>query len=297
MMISLLGLAFAANAATTPALEAPATCMPGADWRADIPAPPQRIHGNAWYVGTCGLSAILLAGDRGHILIDGGMASSVPLIEASIRQLGFRPEDVRYLLNSHGHFDHAGGLAALQRDTGATVVARGDDADAIERGRSTRSDPQFLSVDAFAPAENVRRIADGETLRLGTLAITAHATPGHTPGSTSWTWQSCDGDHCVRMVYADSLTALTDDEYRYGKHPDFLASMRASIARIGALPCDLLLTPHPDASQMWARLGPGAKSPLIDDGACRRYAERASRSLDARLVKEKPSPDSQQRKE
>lgn len=290
MMISLLGMAFAAGAATTPAPKPPAACLPGADWRADVPAPPQRIHGNAWYVGTCGLSVILLAGDRGHILIDGAMASSVPLIEANIRKLGFRLEDVRYLLNSHGHFDHAGGLAALQRDTGAVVVARGDDADAIERGHGTRSDPQLLSADAFAPVGKVRRIADGETLRLGSLAITAYATPGHTSGSTSWTWQSCDEGHCVRMVYADSLTALTDDEYRYGQHPDFLAWMRASIERVSALPCDLLLTPHPDASQMWTRLGKGAQHPLIDDGACRRYAERANRSLDAQLAKEKTLP-------
>lgn len=288
-MIALLDLILAAGAAAAPMPESPA-CQPGADWKADIPAPPRRIHGNAWYVGTCGLSVILLTGDRGHILLDGGMESSVPLIEANIRRLGFRLQDIRYILNSHAHYDHAGGLARLQRDTGATVVARGDDADAIENGRGTRTDPQFLSVDAFAPASDVRRIDDGETLGLGKLAITALATPGHTPGGTSWTWQSCEGDRCLHMVYADSLTALTDDEYRYRDHPDLLARLRASIAAVAGTPCDLLLTPHPDASRLWERIGPGAQHPLIDTGACRRYAERSADSLAKRLAKENDSP-------
>ena len=296
MMISLLSLTLAASAAAAPMQESVAACRPGADWTADIPAPPRRIHGNAWFVGTCGLTAILLTGDRGHILLDAGMDSSAPLIEANIRRLGFRMQDIRYILNSHAHFDHAGGLARLQRDSGATVVARGDDADAIENGRGTRSDPQFLEADAFAPVKAVRQVADGETLTLGQLSITAHATPGHTPGSTTWTWQSCDSGRCTHMVYADSLTALSDSEYRYGEHPEFLAAMRTSIAHVAALPCDVLLTPHPDASQLWTRLGPDATSPLTDASACRRYAARAKDALDARLAKEK-TPTTPQRKE
>jgi metallo-beta-lactamase class B len=265
-------------------------CKPAADW--NQPAPPRRIYANVWYVGTCGLTSLLLTGDDGHVLLDGATERTAPLIEASIRRLGFRLSDVRYILNSHAHFDHAGGIARLQRDTGATVVARGDDAEAIERGRGSRTDPQFSSADAFAPVPNVRRIADGETLRLGSLALTAHATPGHTPGSISWTWDACEAGRCLRLVYADSLTAYTDDQYHYVDHPDFVAALRASIAAISALPCDLLLTPHPDASLLWERVGRGAKAPLIDAGACRRYGERSTAFLEKRLAKEREQPSS-----
>lgn len=278
--------AHAASAAEPPA------CKPGSDW--NTPAPPRRLYGNVWFVGTCGLSSVLVTGDRGHILLDGGTERSAPLIEANIRRLGFRLKDVRYLLNSHGHFDHAGGFARLQRDTGATVVARGDDAAAIENGRGTRTDPQFLSADPFAPVANVHRIADGETLALGTLALTAHATPGHTPGGTSWTWSACEGTRCVNVVYADSLTAYTDDEYRYSDQAEVLSTLRASIAAVAALPCELLITPHPDASLLWERTGAGAKSPLLDDTACRRYGERSTAFLEKRLAKEN---ESVQRKE
>lgn len=275
------------HAELPPSTQSP-VCKPGAAW--SEPAPPRRIYANVWYVGTCGLTSLLLAGGDGHILLDGATGRAAPLIEASIRHLGFRLSDVRYILNSHGHFDHAGGIASLQRATGAIVVARDDDADAIERGRGTRTDPQFLSADAFTPVPNVRRIVDGEVLRFGPVALTAHATPGHTPGGTSWTWNACEDGRCLHMVYADSLTAYTDDEYRYVDHPDAVAALRASIATVSALPCDLLLTPHPDASLLWDRVGSGAKLPLIDTGACRRYGERSIAFLEQRLVKERTQP-------
>src|SRR5207245_1113198 len=137
-----------------------------------------------------------------------------------------------------------------------------------------RSDPQFLSADKFWPVPRVHRIQDGETLALGSastagaIALTAHATPGHTPGSTSWTWRSCDDQgSCLRMVYADSITALTDGTYRYtdeAAHPGTLAGFRASVAKVAALPCDVLLTPHPGASQLWERLQRQAGLPLVD---------------------------------
>lgn len=295
MIRLLIAAALAALCASAPAHAGtpkdadPPACKPGGDW--NQPAPPRRVYANVWYVGTCGLTSLLVTGDKGHILLDGGTERSAPLIEASVRRLGFRLADIRYILNSHGHFDHAGGIAQLQRDTGATVVARGDDADAIEHGRGARSDPQFLSADAFAPSPNVRRIADGETLNLGNLALTAHATPGHTPGGTSWTWNACEDERCLRVVYADSLTAYTDDEYRYSDHPEFLAQLRSSINAVAALPCDLLITPHPDASRLWERIGRDAKSPLIDSGACRRYADGATVFMQKRLDKERAAKD------
>lgn len=284
-------LLLALSAAASPVDAASRSCKADAGW--NDPSPPRHIHGDTWYVGTCGLSSILITSPQGHVLIDGATEPAAPLIEANIRALGFKVEDVRYIVNSHEHFDHAAGIARLQRDSGATVVAREPAATTLEHGKGDRSDPQFLSIEGFAPVQNVRRIKNGETLRLGPIALTAHATPGHTPGGTSWTWDSCapdDTGNCLHMVYADSLTALSDDEYRYGddaQHPGMLSAFRQSLTTVAALPCDVLLTPHPSASSMWTRIGPDAHGPLADSSACRVYVETARIKLDARLAEER----------
>jgi len=271
-------LALAADARTFP-------CKPDAKWTE--PAPPLRIHGDTWFVGSCGLSSILITSPRGHILIDGGVEEAAALIEASISAAGFRLEDVRYILHTHEHYDHVGGIARLQRDSGAVVLAREPAATALERGHGDRSDPQFLIAKAFPPVANVKRIEDLAVIRSGALALTAHATPGHTPGSTTWTWQSCENGRCLDIVYADSLSAISDDVYRYSDTDALGTAMRHSIETIRDLPCDILLTPHPDASAMWTRVGATATAPLIDAGACLRYAADASANLGARLARER----------
>ncbi|MGH8080331.1 MAG: subclass B3 metallo-beta-lactamase [Lysobacter sp.] len=269
--------------ATTP----PCPADPG--W--DTPSAPYRIHGNTWYVGTCGISSILITSEQGHVLIDGTTEKAAASVEANIRALGFKIEDVRYLLSSHAHLDHAGGLAQLQRDSGATVVALPAEAASLERGRGDRGDPQFLSTSPFAPVHAVRRIGAGEILNLGPIALTPHATPGHTPGSTSWTWRSCDDAKvCYAIAYADSVTPFSDDVYRYTDeiaNPGVIAAYRQTLVSVAQLPCDILLTPHPDASGLLAKLGPRASKPLVDPDACRAYAETGTAKLNARIAKER----------
>src|ERR1700758_5076199 len=141
---------------------------------------PFRIYGNTYYVGVRGLSSILITSDQGHILIDGDLPESVPKISASIRSLGFRLEDVKLILNSHVHFDHAGGIAELQRLSGAEVVASPWSADVLRYGGVGRGDPQFGTIPGIKPVARTRIIRDGETLRVGPLAVTAVFTPGHT---------------------------------------------------------------------------------------------------------------------
>jgi metallo-beta-lactamase class B len=280
-LLALLALAFLA-------LDAHATCKPNAKWAE--PTPPQKVFGNTYFVGTCGISAILVTSNDGAVLIDTGVAQAAPLVEANVRALGVKLEEVRYIVNSHEHNDHVGALAEIAHDTRATVEAREPGATALEHGRGGPDDPQFRLGLTFAPVANVHRIADGDHVKLGTIDITAHATPAHTPGSTSWTWTSCEGDRCLHMVYADSLTPVSDDDYRFSDdtaHPGYLDTYRKSIALIGALPCDILLTPHPDASDLWHRLGPDATAPLVDAAACKRYAATATKNLDARIAKEK----------
>lgn len=269
-------------------------CADDADW--NEPNAPLKIYGNTWYIGTCGISALLVTSPEGHVLIDGTTSQASEQIVANIRTLGFKPEDVRFVLSTHEHSDHAGGLAGLQRATGAPVLARAPAVETLERGASDRNDPQFLELKSFPGVANVRPIADDEVVKTGSLALQAIPTPGHTAGGTSWTWRSCEGNDCRQIVYADSLTAISDDAYRFSDdaaHPGYVARFRETLARVAALPCDILITPHPSASRLWQRIGPGANEPLVDTGACRAYARKATERLDKRLADEAatPSPD------
>lgn len=273
--------------AAVPACPAGASAMDGWDDR----APPRRIYGNTWYVGTCGLSAVLVTSDRGHVLIDGGTEAAGPLIAANIRALGFDPAQVKYLLNSHEHHDHAAGLAYLQQVTGAPLLARAPAVAALRRGRGDRSDPQQLEPhSAFPGVARVEVIADGATVRVGPLALTAHATPGHTPGGTSWTWRACEDGRCHEMAYTDSVSALSDAYYRYRDHPAAIAAFEAGLATLAALPCDIQITPHPLGSHLFARLDGAPGTPLVQPQACRRYAAQGRANLARRLAEEDAAP-------
>jgi metallo-beta-lactamase class B len=260
-------------------------CKDSDDW--ETPAPPVRIHANTYLVGTCGISSILITGSQGQVLIDGGTEQGADLIADNIRRLGYRVEDIRFILHSHEHFDHVGGVSKLQRMSGATLVASAPAAKVFASGAASADDPQAGMHKPF-PAANVGRlIRDGEEVRLGSLMLTAMATPGHTPGALSWRWVSCDGGVCRTIVYADSLTPVSRDDYRFSEDPAYLAAYRASIAKVAASPCEILVTPHPSASQMRERLALG--KPLLDPDACRAYAAGLSRQLDERLAKEAPT--------
>lgn len=274
----------AGAAATDGGAEIVRACKGRTGW-ADI-APPARIFGNVWYVGTCGISAVLITGKQGHILVDGGLPEAAPLVLANIRTLGFNPADVHWIVPSHEHFDHAGALSALQKATGAQIAALPATAGVLADGKPDASDPQAADLQPFPPARVDKVLADGETLRLGELAVTVRATPAHTAGSSSWTWTSCDARKtCRTIAYADSATAISADGYRFTDHPDRNAAVRAGLARIAGLPCDVLITPHPSASDLFDRLG-GVK-PLVNPNACRTYAQAATQRFDARLSSEK----------
>ena len=263
--------------------------IPGnADW--EKPQAPLKLHGDTYFVGTGGLSMVLIDTGDGLILIDGALPQTVAMTEASIRQLGFRVEDIRYILNTEAHYDHSGGLAALARDSGAEVITSPIGAAALRMGQADAHDPQASSVAAHPPVANARGIDDGESVRLGGAAVTAVFTPGHTPGSVSWTWKSCEGEACVDVVFASSLNAVASEPFTYAAHPDVTATLRASIDRMEALPCDLLISAHPDNSGgdvKIAALQAGATlNPFLDPSACGAYAERARGRLQARLDRE-----------
>lgn len=267
--------------------DTPIVCDPCASWNEAIP--PYRIFGNTYYVGVAGLASILIASDSGLILLDGGLPQSAPLIDRNLAALGFRTADIRVIAVSHEHYDHVGGIAALQRASGATVAASPAAARALEQGRPTPADPQSQSQ-GFPPVSGIRVVADGEVLRVGDLAITAHFTPSHTPGSTTWTWQSCENGRCLGIVYADSLNPISDDGFRFSDSAALIEAFRASIGKVQRLPCDILLTVHPGfaelASKQQLRDAEGEIDAFIDSAACATYAESAARSLERRLEDE-----------
>lgn len=248
-------------------------------------APPARVAANTWYVGTCGITVLLLTSDQGHVLIDAGPADAAPLVLANITALGFKPKDVKWLLFTHEHHDHVGALAALQKATGARVAALSSARAVIELGQPSADDPQLGTLEQLAPVVVDRTLADGDTVTLGGLSLTVHETPTHAPGSASWTWRSCDAKaNCQAIAYADSASTISSDTYRFIDHPDRRARVLMGLSRISALACDVLITPHPSASRFFER-GSGA-APLIDARACRTYAASARARFEERLTKE-----------
>jgi metallo-beta-lactamase class B len=154
----------------------------------------------------------------------------------------------------------------------------------LNSGVASTDDPQAGMHKPFPAATVGRVIADGGEVRLHDLNLTAMTTPGHSPGALSWRWESCDGGVCRTMVYADSLSAVSRDDYRFSDHPDYLAAYRASIARIADSRCEILLTPHPSASAMRDRMT--GEQPLFDPEGCKNYAASLAKRLDERLAKE-----------
>lgn len=282
MFASLAALALAAIG-PAPIAEHQAACA-GKDGWSD-PAPPVRIHGNTYNVGTCGIVVLLVAGPQGHVLIDGATAEAAPGIARNIERLGFRLRDVKLILASHEHVDHVGGLAELQRRTGATIRLSPAATKVLASGQVDLADPQHGIIAAPPAARPGQVLRNGETVELGPLRLTAHFTPGHVAGGTSWTWRSCADRRCLRIAYADSLSGVSADGYRFSQHPERIAALQASFNTVAALPCDLLITPHPAASRLYARLAGKSQPHLAGD--CRAYAARAHAAFAERVAAER----------
>lgn len=248
-------------------------------------APPAHVFANVYMVGTCGITALLITTPDGHFMIDAATDEAAEGIAENIRKLGFDPKDVRTLLATHEHLDHAGGLARLKQITGAKFATREAARLGMETGLPLPDDPQHGIHPAFPGIKADRIIIDGETLQIGSQKITVIATPGHTPGGTSYSWKSCEGTVCRTIVYADSLNAVSGDAYRFTDHPAYVETLRRSMARIEAIEdCDIMISPHPFQSEFFERLA--GEKPLIDAERCKQYVTAARERLDGRLAKE-----------
>jgi metallo-beta-lactamase class B len=255
------------------------------DWdKWDKPGPAFRIFANSYYVGTCGIAAILITSDTGHILIDGATDAGADVIAENIQKLGFSLQDVKLLLHSHEHFDHVAGLAKLQKLTGAKLLASEQAAPVFETGEITHHDPQAGTHQPFPPAKVNAIVYDNKPIRLGSLTLTPIATPGHTYGSLSWQWKSCDNNVCYSVVYADSLSPVSNSHYQFSDHPEYVDAYQQGLAKLAKLDCQILLTPHPSASNMRNRLM--QPQGLFDSKGCWNYSDKVSKRLGKRLAKE-----------
>jgi metallo-beta-lactamase class B len=242
-----------------------------------LPAEPFRIAGNLYYVGASDVASFLITGPEGHVLIDGGYPGTPPLIMASIAKLGFDIRDVEVLLNSEPHYDHAGGLAALQEASGARMWASEPSADVIASGGS--DDPALLRFLVWIgiaryPAPRVdHRFKDGDTIRVGPVAVTAHLTPGHTRGCTSYSIPVHDGTRVLQAVSACSLVMLGIARYP-GHQADFERTFRV----LRSLPADIWVTSHARLFGRYRKFAARAAArdsvnPFIDPAGYRAYID------------------------
>lgn len=276
----MMGTANAAEPVAGDPLTRPIAAERAKQWLA--PVPPEKIFGTTYLVGFGGMSVALIDTGDGLVLVDGALPQAAPAILANVRALGFDPTDIKYILSTEPHFDHAGGLAALARDTGATVVASARGAEGLRTGRHAADDPQLAYGGSWpAVTTPMRVMADGEVLTLGKVRITAHATPGHTMGSMSWSWQACEVSACKAIVFASSLNPVSADDYKFSSAAGapFVAAFAQSYRTMDALACDVLISAHPDNA------GEGRYN--AKPGACRAYAERSRKALAKRLAAER----------
>jgi metallo-beta-lactamase class B len=250
------------------------------------PAAPFHIIGNVYYAGTAGISVYLIETRKGVIVIDAALPESVPQIETSIKALGFGLKDIKILLAGHAHFDHAGGLAVLKRDSGARLYASAADKPVLETGTIDYGPCKDVPFD---PVKVDRVVKDGDRISLGGVTLTAHATPGHTRGCTSWTMPVRENGKTHTILFACSLTVGGNRLTGNPAYPNAVRDFRASFARMKSFHADILLTQHPynaDELGKAARAKAGGPNPFVDPGDLPRYVDAAERDFNDELARQ-----------
>lgn len=245
------------------------------------PMAPLQIADHTWQIGTENLTALLVQTAEGAVLLDGGMPQMAGHLLDNMKVRGVAPQDLRLILLSHAHADHAGPVAEIKRRTGAHVVANAESAVLLARGGS--NDLHFGDGITYPPTSADRIIMDGEVVTVGGIAFTAHFMPGHTPGSTAWTWTDTRDGKPVRIAYADSLSAPGYQLKGNPRYPRLIEDYKRSFTTVRGLPCELLLTPHPGASNWNYAAGSKAGAKAL---TCSAYADAAEKTFDAQLARE-----------
>jgi metallo-beta-lactamase class B len=282
-MRKLIALAFVASAAAGVS----AQYKPVPEW--NQPAKPHRIIGNVYYVGTTELTSVLIATPRGHILIDPSLVETVPLIKNSVRALGFKYEDIKLLLTTQAHYDHAAGLALVKRETGARMEAMVEDAALLEAGG--KGDFRFGDELTFPAVKVDRVLRDGDIVELGGVKLVARHTPGHTKGAATYVTTVEEGGKPYQFVASTSVsvnegTALLNNP----KYPAIVSDWEKTYSILKSLKPDVWVSSHAmffDMKGKSARSGP--PNPYIDPDGYRRFIAQGEERFRKLLADERAS--------
>lgn len=253
----------------------------------NTPHKPYHIAGNIYFVGTQGIGVYLITTPQGHILLDSGTDEGARLVEANIQALGFRLADVKYLIETHAHVDHIGGMARLKRDTGAIFIAAEGDRHALESG--AHDIDNIYGGWSFPPVKVDRTIADGGTLTLDGITLTAHLTPGHTRGDTTWTMDVNDKGVVRHVLFYASTTVAGNILVNNRSYPGIVADYRLSFQRLKGLKADILLANHPEFADLEVRYQAqlkGKADAFVDPQAFPKLIARSEADFDAELKRQ-----------
>ena len=261
----------------------------------NTPTEPFRIIDNVYYVGTDGLASYLITSPQGHILVDTVMPDQTSQIKASIEKLGFKIADIKYLLNTHAHIDHTGGFAEMKQASGAQMIAGEADKSLLEGGYYPGAKEETLLQ--FPPVKVDRSVREGETVAIGNVTLTARATPGHSPGCTSWEFNVKDGDATRSVLIFCSGTVALNRLVGNPTYPGIVDDYRKTFARAKAMKVDVLLAPHPEMYKMAekrAKLADGAPNPFVNPAEFNDYAAMLEKAFEDALAKQ--TADAQEKK-
>jgi metallo-beta-lactamase class B len=251
------------------------------------PTEPFKMIGNVYYVGTDGLASYLITSPQGHILVDTAMPEATSQIKASIEKLGFKITDIKYLLNTHAHIDHTGGLAEMKAASGAQLVAGEADKPLLEGGYYPGAREE--TVLNFPPVKVDRTVREGDTVTVGDVTLTARETPGHSPGCTSWAFSVKDGDATRSVLIFCSGTVALNRLVTNPTYSGIVADYRKTFARAKEMKVDVLLAPHPEMYRMQdkrAMISDGAPNPFVNPGEFNAYAATLEKAFEEGLAKQ-----------
>ena len=251
------------------------------------PTEPFKVIDNIYYVGTNGLAVYLITTPQGHILVDTGVPEVTSQLRDNIQKLGFKVADIKYILNTQAHFDHTGGFAELKKESGAQLVVGERDKPLVEGGYYPG---QAATAELkFPPATVDRAVKDGDTVSLGGVTVTAHDTPGHTPGCTSWTLNVKDGNDTRSVIIFCSVSIALNNLVTSPTYPGIVDDYRKTFAWARTLKADVFLARHPEMYGMQAKrekIAAGGSNPFVDSGAFNQYVAGLEKAFDEGLAKQ-----------
>ncbi len=250
------------------------------------PTEPFRVIGNVYWVGTKGIGSYLITGPEGHVLLDTALPESTGLIKANIEKLGFKISDIKLILNSHAHFDHTGGLAEMKAATGAPLVAGVKDKPLLESGTYPGQDDAELR---FPPVKVDRTVSDGDVMRVGPIVMTAHATPGHSPGCTTWTMPVVEKGEPHGVIFFCSATVALNRLVGAPTYPGIIDDYRMTFAQAPKIAGDVFLTPHAemfDLEKKRAAMTADGPNPFVKRGEFQDFVDGLAKAFDGALAKQ-----------